>query len=208
MYEISAIGGRCSILDPTIVAKFICKSKNVNRTMNIGSRVTIFQPGVILTNCYVSENLPLPKCDKNKRDSWFSGNSATFKKICHHLSTIYGEAGSRLMYASQGPEFTYRKSAKHQETSKRWKCVRSMSNIGISFSLKKLTDSLHECFIHQGTRYENGTSEYEGFPDILPSGEYRIDVTVYSIIDGNKRNLTRSVYWGVLKTTTAEQWRK
>lgn len=49
---------------------------------------------------------------------------------------------------------------------------------------------------------------YEGFPDILPSGEYRFDLILYSYIDGARRNLTRTQYLGELKTTTAEQWKK
>ncbi len=50
--------------------------------------------------------------------------------------------------------------------------------------------------------------EYEKLPDLLPAGEYRVEVIFYSIIDGIQRNLTRVLMRGEVKTTTAEQWRK
>lgn len=60
----------------------------------------------------------------------------------------------------------------------------------------------------QGRRYMEQPMSYEGLPDILPSGEYRLNLTTYSFIDGKKRNLVLTQYLGALKTTTAEQWKK
>lgn len=131
MYTISRITTLCSILDPTIVANYTCKSKNVNRTTNIGSREIIFQPGVILTNYHVTSFSN--NCDKNEIQNWtkFLGKFTTFSKIWHRLSTVYGESWSRYMWVIQGRQFARCKSTKHQGTSKIWKFLRSLSNIGM-----------------------------------------------------------------------------
>lgn len=60
----------------------------------------------------------------------------------------------------------------------------------------------------QGRRYEERPMNYESLPDMLPDGEYRFDVTIYTIIDGKKRNFCLTQALGVLKPTKAEQWRK
>ncbi len=59
----------------------------------------------------------------------------------------------------------------------------------------------------QGRRFEETSFKYDGLSELLPSGEYRLEVTFYTRIDGKKRNLYRSKYLGTLETTTAEQWR-
>ncbi|XP_037040887.1 uncharacterized protein LOC119077713 [Bradysia coprophila] len=53
LYSISPIGIICEVLDPKIVAKYTCRSKNVNRTTNIGFKEVIYQPGVVLTNVHI-----------------------------------------------------------------------------------------------------------------------------------------------------------
>ncbi|KAJ6639750.1 hypothetical protein Bhyg_12497, partial [Pseudolycoriella hygida] len=52
LYDIHPKTMICKILDKQLVAKFTCKSKNLNSTANIGSKELIFQPGVVITNAY------------------------------------------------------------------------------------------------------------------------------------------------------------
>lgn len=50
--------------------------------------------------------------------------------------------------------------------------------------------------------------DYEGFPDILPAGEYHMDITTFAIINRKKRPFTLSQYYGEVRTKTAVQWKK
>ncbi len=140
-----------------------------------------------------------------------SGQCTIFSKICHHIPTVYGKFWSRFMCSIQWQQLTYSKIAKHQRTSKIWKFLRSLSNIGIALShyTSYEIDFSSNCWCdHQGRRYTEQPMSYEGLPDILPSGEYRVNLTTYSYIDGKRRDLLRTLYLGELKTTTAEQWRR
>lgn len=45
------------------------------------------------------------------------------------------------------------------------------------------------------------------FPvDIFPSGEYRLDIKMYTIVDNDKKYLLLTQGYGEVKYTTAEQW--
>ncbi|KAG4067903.1 hypothetical protein HA402_010589 [Bradysia odoriphaga] len=54
LYVIVPIGQLCKILDPEIIYNVTCKSKNLNRTMNLGSRIINYRPGISITNLHVN----------------------------------------------------------------------------------------------------------------------------------------------------------
>ncbi|XP_037051864.1 uncharacterized protein LOC119085550 [Bradysia coprophila] len=47
----------CKVLDHTFVQSYTCRSKNVNRTLNLSSKEIIFKPGVTLTNYHAHVTL-------------------------------------------------------------------------------------------------------------------------------------------------------
>ncbi|KAJ6644573.1 hypothetical protein Bhyg_09542 [Pseudolycoriella hygida] len=59
-----------------------------------------------------------------------------------------------------------------------------------------------------GRRYEQRIMTYDGFPDILPDGEYRLETILSTVIDGMQRNFARLEFRGSIHSKTAVQWKK
>lgn len=59
----------------------------------------------------------------------------------------------------------------------------------------------------QGHRYvKNTTFYYDSLPEIIPSGEFRLDLKSYTMINETKRYFILSQYYTTVYTKTALQW--
>lgn len=74
---------KCTILDHTIVHNITCKSKNINRTLNLGSREIFFQPGVTLTNLHVRTYCA------NRPNLYVSSNLQVNLVLYRKFATVY-----------------------------------------------------------------------------------------------------------------------